>query len=120
MPRTVVSIVLLPLVACAGPRPDPAWLYAGEAGWPDQPPVFAVRGLPGCRLVDTDTGEGVDTKAWLLAREALYPTVPHHRYSFFPTGSAFFLCESHDRLTGNIRSQDNLLHAPLSADESGR
>ena len=33
---------------------------------------------------------------------------------------AFFLCESHDHLTGNINFQDNLLHALLSADELGR
>ena len=67
-----------------------------------------------------EPGDGVVTKASLLAREALDPTVPRHRYSFFPMDFAFFLCESHDRLTGNINFQDNLLHALLSADELGR
>jgi len=31
---------------------------------------------------------------------------------------SFFLCESHDRLTGNITFQDNLLNALLSADDN--
>ena len=83
--------------------------------WPRE----VVAPLPGVdydRLM-LEPGDGVVTKASLLAREALDPTVPRHRYSFFPMRFAFFLCESHDRLTGNINFQDNLLHALLSADE---
>jgi hypothetical protein len=35
---------------------------------------------------------------------------------FFPLKFAFFLCEKHDQLTGNINFQDNLLHALLNVD----
>lgn len=65
-----------------------------------------------------EPGDGVVTKASLLARQALDPTVARHRYSFFPLDYAFFLCEGHDRLTGNINFQDNLLHVLLSADDA--
>lgn len=83
--------------------------------WPDE----IARPQPGVdyeRLM-LEPGDGVVTKASLLARQALDPTVERHRYSFFPLGSAFFLCEGHDQLTGNINFQDNLLHALLSADD---
>ncbi len=61
-------------------------------------------------------GDGRVTKPSLLARNALDPTVPRHRYSHFPLAYSFFLCESHDRLTGNINFQDNLLNVLLSRD----
>ena len=63
-----------------------------------------------------EPGDGTVTKASLLARESLDPTVPRHEYSHFPLDYAFFLCERHDRLTGNPSFQDNLLHALLSVD----
>ncbi len=66
-----------------------------------------------------EPGDGVVTKASLLARESLDPTVQRHRYSFFPLRYSFFLCEAHNRLTGNINFQDNLLNALLSVDEDG-
>jgi pimeloyl-ACP methyl ester carboxylesterase len=65
-----------------------------------------------------EPGDGVVTKASLLARQSLDPTVARHQYSFFPLRYSFFLCESHDRLTGNITFQDNLLNALLSADDN--
>lgn len=61
-------------------------------------------------------GDGVVTKASLLARNVLNPAIPRHRFIHFPARSAFFLCEGHDRLTGNVNFQDNLLHVLLSAD----
>ena len=64
-----------------------------------------------------EPGDGVVTKASLLARETLDPTLRRHRYSFFPMRYSFFLCEAHNRLTGNINFQDNLLHALLSVDD---
>ncbi len=64
-----------------------------------------------------EPGDGTVTKASLLARNSLDPTVPRHEYSFFPLDYAFFLCERHDQLTGNINFQDNLLQALLSHDE---
>lgn len=63
-----------------------------------------------------EPGDGSVTKASLLARDSLDPTRPRHRYSHFPLDYAFFLCEAHDRLTGNPSFQDNLLHALLSVD----
>ncbi len=61
-----------------------------------------------------EPGDGVVTKPSLLARQALDPTISRHRYVYFPLDYAFFLCEHHDRLTGNIHFQDNLLHVLLS------
>lgn len=63
-----------------------------------------------------EPGDGTVTKASLLARESLDPTVPRHAYSHFPLDYSFFLCESHDLLTANVSFQDNLLHALLSVD----
>lgn len=81
-------------------------------------PADVVNRVPG---IDYDhlmlePGDGTVTKASLLARQTLDPTVARHKYSFFPLDYAFFLCEGHDALTGNINFQDNLLHALLSAD----
>jgi pimeloyl-ACP methyl ester carboxylesterase len=63
-----------------------------------------------------EPGDGVVTKPSLLARQALDPTVARHHYIDFPLDYAFFLCERHNRLTGNVHFQDNLLHALLSVD----
>ncbi|MCB1605699.1 MAG: hypothetical protein KDI71_01805 [Xanthomonadales bacterium] len=63
-----------------------------------------------------EPGDGTVTKASLLARDALDPRVPRHRHSFFPLDYAVFLCERHDRLTGNPSFQDNLLQALLAVD----
>ncbi|MEK6806754.1 MAG: hypothetical protein AABY95_08915 [Pseudomonadota bacterium] len=63
-----------------------------------------------------EPGDGLVTKASLLARENLNPSQPRHRDVDFPVAGAFFLCERHERLTGNISFQDNLLHALLSRD----
>lgn len=63
-----------------------------------------------------EPGDGTVTKASLLAREMLDPSVPRNPDSHFVYDYAFFLCERHDRLTGNLSFQDNLLHALLSVD----
>jgi hypothetical protein len=63
-----------------------------------------------------EPGGGAVTKASLLARDSLDPAVPRHKYSFFLVESAFFLCEKHDQLAGNINFQDNLLQALLNVD----
>ena len=65
-----------------------------------------------------EPGDGTVTKASLLARHELDPSVPRHRHSFFPLDYSVFLCERHDRLTGNPSFQDNLLQALLQVDES--
>ena len=63
-----------------------------------------------------EPGDGTVTKASLLARQILDPTVKRHRYSFFPLDYSIFLCEEHQRLTENQSFQDNLLDALLSVD----
>ena len=64
-----------------------------------------------------EPGDGRVTKASLLARQTFDPTVKRHKYSDFPLDYSLFLCEKHDKLTGNISFQDNLLNVLLSADE---
>ncbi len=66
-----------------------------------------------------EPGDGTVTKASLLARSVLDPSVARHRYSYFPLAYSIFLCEPHETLTANVTFQDNLLHALLSADEVG-
>lgn len=63
-----------------------------------------------------EPGDGVVTKASLLARESLDPSITRHRYINFPLDYVLLLCEKHDALTGNKTFQDNLLHALLSLD----
>ena len=64
-----------------------------------------------------EPGDGRVTKASLLARQSFDPTVRRHKYSNFPMDYSLFLCEKHDKLTGNISFQDNLLNVLLNADE---
>lgn len=66
-----------------------------------------------------EPGDGTVTKSSLLARAALDPRIPRHRYSYFPLQGAMFLCEKHTRLSANPSFQDNLLHFLLSSDPSG-
>jgi pimeloyl-ACP methyl ester carboxylesterase len=61
-----------------------------------------------------EPGDGTVTKPSLLAREALNPVAPRNDALFFPLAYAFFLCENHERLTGNINFQDNLLNVLLA------
>ncbi len=61
-----------------------------------------------------EPGDGEVTKPSLLARAALNPVAPRNNALFFPLAYAFFLCENHERLTGNINFQDNLLNVLLA------
>jgi pimeloyl-ACP methyl ester carboxylesterase len=81
-------------------------------------PEEIVNPLPGIDYEELmlEPGDGRVTKASLLARQSVDPTVARHRYSFFPVDYPVFLCERHTRLTGNIDFQNNLLHALLSVD----
>ncbi len=63
-----------------------------------------------------EPGDGSVTKASLLGRNVLDPSVKRHRYSFFPLDYSMILCEKHNSLTGNVNFQDNLLNALLSRD----
>ena len=71
--------------------------------------------------VDYDTllmepGDGSVTKASLMGRPVLDPSIPRHKYSFFPLDHIVFLCEKHNSLTGNVSFQDNLLNSLLIRD----
>ncbi|MGO9802812.1 MAG: esterase/lipase family protein [Steroidobacteraceae bacterium] len=72
-----------------------------------------VVGVDYARLM-LEPGDGEVTKPSLLAREALNPVAPRNDALFFPLAYAFFLCENHARLTGNIHFQDNLLNVLLT------
>jgi pimeloyl-ACP methyl ester carboxylesterase len=63
-----------------------------------------------------EPGDGTVTKASLLARGSLDSSVRRHRYIDFPLDYPLFLCERHDKMTGNVTFQDNLLHTLLSPD----
>jgi len=64
-----------------------------------------------------EPGDGTVTKASLLARESLDPSIPRHKWVSFPLDYPIFLCESHYNLTGNVTFQDSLLHTLLSLDQ---
>ena len=61
-----------------------------------------------------EPGDGSVTKPSLLARETLDPSAPQNEDSFIPIAYWFFLCEHHEKLTGNINFQDNLLNVLLT------
>jgi pimeloyl-ACP methyl ester carboxylesterase len=72
--------------------------------------------VPGVSYRDLmlEPGDGSVTKPSLLARETLDPSAPQTEDSFIPIAYWFFLCEHHDRLTGNVNFQDNLLNVLLT------
>lgn len=63
-----------------------------------------------------EPGDGSVTKASLLGRNTLDPSVKQHEYIHVPIKQSFFLCESHNSLTGNLNFQDNLLNTLLTRD----
>ena len=63
-----------------------------------------------------EPGDGSVTKASLLGRNVLDPSVQRHKFIHLPVEQSFFLCESHESLTGNLNFQDNLLNTLLSRD----
>ena len=76
-----------------------------------------VTGVDYGRLM-LEPGDGEVTKPSLLARQALNPVAPRNDALFFPLAYAFFLCENHERLTGNINFQDNLLNVLLDRERT--
>ena len=64
-----------------------------------------------------EPGDGSVTKASLLGRNTLDPSVKRHADIHVPIKQSFFLCEAHNSLTGNLNFQDNLLNTLLSRDE---
>ncbi len=63
-----------------------------------------------------EPGDGSVTKASLLGRNILDPSIKRHEYIFLPLKQSFFLCVKHSNLTGNLNFQDNLLNTLLSRD----
>jgi len=63
-----------------------------------------------------EPGDGSVSKTSLMGCPALDPSIPRHKYSFFPLDHIIFLCEKHSSLTGNVNFQDNLLNALLIRD----
>ncbi len=61
-----------------------------------------------------EPGDGSVTKASLLGRNTLDPSIKRHEYIHFPLKQSFFLCASHRELTGNLNFQDNLLNTLLT------
>lgn len=80
--------------------------------WPDDV-ARPVPDIPYETLM-LEPGDGAVTKASLLARTELDPSIPRHKFSDFPLDYAVMFCEEHNRLPGNITFQDNLLHILLS------
>lgn len=64
-----------------------------------------------------EPGDGTVTKASLLAKTVLDPTIPRSSYNYFPLDYSILFCEKHTQLTGNIDFQNNLLNILLSTDE---
>jgi len=67
-------------------------------------------------LLMLEPGDGTVTKASLLARESLDPSIPRHKWVSFPLDYPIFVCASHTKLTNNATFQDSLLHTLLSLD----
>jgi hypothetical protein len=78
---------------------------------------YKVTGVDYGRLM-LEPGDGEVTKPSLLARQALNPVAPRNDALFFPLAYAFFLCENHERLTGNVNFQDNLLNVLLTRERA--
>jgi len=72
--------------------------------------------VPGVDYQDLmyDPGDGTVTKPSLLARDALSPHTPRHKFSYFPLAYSFLLCAEHSSLTGNRHFQANLLDVLLT------
>jgi pimeloyl-ACP methyl ester carboxylesterase len=77
-------------------------------------PQKIKRPLPGHSYdeLTREPGDGEVTKASILGRQSLDPTVQNR--GGFPIAFSFFLCAEHFGIPGNINFQDNLLNAILS------
>jgi pimeloyl-ACP methyl ester carboxylesterase len=99
--------------------PTPARILIEDIGdeshvrlWPDE--VEQPNNKIDYQAIMLEPGDGAVTKASLLARTELDPSIPRHRYSDFPLDYSVMFCGDHSDLPGNITFQDNLLHILLS------
>jgi pimeloyl-ACP methyl ester carboxylesterase len=65
-----------------------------------------------------EPGDLVVTRSSLLGRRSLNVSAPRAEIESLQVAHSVFLCERHQRLTGNASFQDNLLNALLSVDEN--
>ena len=63
-----------------------------------------------------EPGDSVVTRSSLLGRRTLNVAAPRAEFESMGLAHSVFLCERHQRLTGNPSFQDNLLHSLLSVD----
>jgi pimeloyl-ACP methyl ester carboxylesterase len=63
-----------------------------------------------------EPGDGSVTKSSLLGLQRLHPSIPRHEYVNVELDRAFFICERHEGLTGNVHFLDNMLHFLLTED----
>lgn len=95
--------------------PTPRRLVIEEAGGESvarlRPEQIALP-VPGVdyELLMYEPGDGSVTRSSLLARQEMNPTIPRFEYSRAGLGRAFFVCEQHDSLTGNVGLIDNLMY----------
>ena len=99
--------------------PTPARILIEDIGeeshvrlWPDE--IKQPNSAIDYQSTMLEPGDGAVTKASLLARTELDPSIPRHRYSDFPLDYSMMFCGDHSELPGNITFQDNLLHILLS------
>ena len=99
--------------------PTPARILIEDIGeeshvrlWPDEVkhPSSSIE----YQSIMLEPGDGAVTKASLLARTELDPSIRRHEYSDFPLHYSVMFCGDHSDLPGNITFQDNLLHILLS------
>jgi pimeloyl-ACP methyl ester carboxylesterase len=94
--------------------PTPRRLVIEEAGGESvarlRPEQIALP-VPGIdyELLMYEPGDGSVTRSSLLARQEMDAEIPRHEYSRAGLGHAFFVCEQHDSLTGNVQLINNLL-----------
>jgi pimeloyl-ACP methyl ester carboxylesterase len=74
-------------------------------------PEQIVHPVPGVdyEMLMYEPGDGSVTRSSVLGHQEMNPLVPIHEFSSAGLGRAFFICEQHDALTGNISLINNLL-----------
>ncbi len=114
-------VLIEPLVFGGDCVPTPARLVVEEVNGDSVARLLPEQIMKPARGVDYDAlmfepGDGSVTKSSLLGRQELDPSIPRHEYAHVEFNRAFFVCEDHTALTGNVNFLDNLMNYLLSAD----
>ncbi len=77
-----------------------------------------VRARPGVDYESLmfEPGDTVVTRSSLLGRRTLNVAAPREEFESVEVANSVFLCEEHQKLTGNVTFQDNLLNTLLNVD----